>query len=34
MCYDVYYYLVKFQLKTSPSMKKWKKQIVLKSNLN
>ena len=33
MCYDVYYYLVKFQLKTPPMHGEMKK-IILEGNLN
>jgi len=34
MCYDVYYHLVKFQLKTPPMHGDIKRQIVLGGNLN
>ena len=34
MCYDVYYYLIKFQLKTLPMHGERKGQIVLDDNLN
>ena len=34
MCYSVYYYVVKFQLKTLPMHGEIKRQIILGGNLN
>jgi len=34
MCYDMYYHLVKFQLKTPPIHGEMKKKIILGGNLN